>query len=328
MKEPGKDFTLAHRNSSIPTFIDESHSRLKEILKRLEWNIEPDISTDTALKNEKQNDMQQVIDFEPGFPPSCACHNFNVTEVDELRKVLGVPDKEVPKKFSDLQLNFSRTEKLSLYKHVIANTKKYTEPEITVQSLGEGYLTFAEIVAQKKRETKKRRRYRRSKPTHIEEVRAVVDLQMQSLQQYLKEKESQERMNQPIINKKYKSSTDKDGTSVRGISHRIHTSVKLHNKYRSRSRSRSYECKSHENRRRRSRSASKCHRHKQHEKYPRDRSSSKNRKYYSRSRSKSTRKIHKRRSRSHSRNHSSSNNSNNNRLHNRQREEYRNYKVR
>lgn len=41
MKEPGKDFTLAHRNSSIPAFIDESHSRLKEILKRLEWNIEP-----------------------------------------------------------------------------------------------------------------------------------------------------------------------------------------------------------------------------------------------------------------------------------------------
>lgn len=63
---------------------------------------------------------------------SYMCIYFHI-EVDELRKVLGVPDKEVPKKFSDLQLNFSRTEKLSLYKHVIANTKKYTEPEITVQ---------------------------------------------------------------------------------------------------------------------------------------------------------------------------------------------------
>nr|XP_036215456.1 arginine/serine-rich coiled-coil protein 2 [Bactrocera oleae]XP_036215457.1 arginine/serine-rich coiled-coil protein 2 [Bactrocera oleae]XP_036215458.1 arginine/serine-rich coiled-coil protein 2 [Bactrocera oleae] len=314
MYAPDKELTPVSSDNTLSEFIDESKSRLNEILKRLEWHIEPDTATDTALRNEKQNDKQLVIDFEPDFPPSCASDNFCITDVEELRKVLGVPDKDVPKRFSDLQLNFSRTEKLSLYEHVIANTNKYTEPEITVGSLDEGSLTFAEIVAQKKRETKKRRRYRRSKPTHIEEVRAVVDLQMQSLQQYLKEKESEERMNQLIVNEKYKPRSDRDGKSSRGSNGRIHTSAIHRNKQRSRSRSRSYERRSHKKNRHRSRSGSNH----QSKKYRRDRSSSKSRKHRNRSRSKSRRKTHKRRSRSRSPPYRSNNNRN--KLHYRQRE--------
>uniref|UniRef100_A0A034VV29 Uncharacterized protein n=1 Tax=Bactrocera dorsalis TaxID=27457 RepID=A0A034VV29_BACDO len=317
MYEPDKEFTPVSSDNTLTAFIDESKSRLRKIFKRLEWNFEPDIAGNTALRNQKQNDIQLGIDFEPQFPPSCASGNFTITDVEVLRKVLDVPDKDVPKRFSDLQLNFSRTEKLSLYEHIIANTKKYTEPEITVQSHGEGSLTFAEIVAQKKRETKKRRRHRRSKPTHIEEVRAVVDLQMQSLQQYLKDKESEERMNQLIINEKYKPRSDRDGKSVRDSSGRIHTPVIIRNKHRSRSRSRGYECKSHKKNSYRSRSRSN---HRRSKKSRRDLSSSKSRRHRnrSRSRSKSGRKIHERHSRSRSPLHRS--NTNRNKHYYRQRE--------
>ncbi|XP_050331507.1 arginine/serine-rich coiled-coil protein 2 [Bactrocera neohumeralis] len=315
MYEPDKEFTHVSSDNTLTAFIDESKSRIRQIFKRLEWNFQPDIARDTALGNQKQKDIKLGIDFEPYFPPSCASDNFSITDVEELRKVLGVPDRDVPKRFSDLQVNFSRTEKLSLYEHIIANTKKYTEPEITVQSLGEGSLTFAEIVAQKKRETKKRRRYRRSKPTHIEEVRAVVDLQMQSLQQYLKDKESEKRMNQLIINEKYKPRSDRDGKPVRDSGGRIHTPVIIRNKHRSRSRSKSYERQSHKKIRYRSRSRSDHHRSK---KSRRDLSSSKSRKHQNRSRSPSGRKIHKRHSRSRSPLHRS--NTNRNKLHYRQRE--------
>ncbi|XP_011177066.2 putative RNA-binding protein Luc7-like 2 [Zeugodacus cucurbitae] len=295
MNEPVKEFSPVYRNNTLSEFIDESKARLKEILKRLEWDAELDSDTNTTLNNEEQNETQLVLDYEPDFPPSCASENFIVTDADELRTVLGVPDKDVPKRFSDLQLNFSRAEKLSLYEHVIANTKKCTEPEVTVQSLGEGALSFAEIVAQKKRESKKRRRYRRSKPTHNEEVRAVVDLQMQSLQQYLKERDAEERMHQPKMNKKYKS--DKDDLSIRGYSRNTsHTSVRSHKK--DRSRSRSCERKSHKKSRHRSNSASNSHKHKKSKKYASDRTSSKIRKCRSRSRSKTRQEKHKRRSRS------------------------------
>uniref|UniRef100_A0A0K8V0T7 Uncharacterized protein n=1 Tax=Bactrocera latifrons TaxID=174628 RepID=A0A0K8V0T7_BACLA len=134
MYEPDKEFTPVSSDKTLAAFIDESKSRLRKIFKRLEWDFEPDNGRDTALRNQTQNDLQLEIDFEPHFPPSCASDNFKITDVEELRKVLGVPDKDVPNKFSDLQLNFSRTQKLSLYEHVIANTKKYTEPEISVQS--------------------------------------------------------------------------------------------------------------------------------------------------------------------------------------------------
>lgn len=52
-------------------------------------------------------------------------------------------------------------------------------------------ISFAEIVAVKRREKCKKRRYRTSKPTHTEEVRALLDLQMQALRQYLRQRKGQ-----------------------------------------------------------------------------------------------------------------------------------------
>ena len=182
MHAPDKALTPVSSDNTLSEFIDESKSRLNEILKRLEWHIKPvswyipSNKTKEALKvftylyfyflirilprillwemrNKTTNNwwltsnrtFLQVVLLTISVLPVytfiycptpfiyCFCsYVYFYIDDEELRKVLGVPDKDVPKRFSDLQLNFSRTEKLSLYEHVIANTNKYTEPEITV----------------------------------------------------------------------------------------------------------------------------------------------------------------------------------------------------
>lgn len=39
----------------------------------------------------------------------------------------------IPQKFSDLQLNFTREQKLAIYEYVIKNTKKLPEPEFPIR---------------------------------------------------------------------------------------------------------------------------------------------------------------------------------------------------
>lgn len=64
---------------------------------------------------------------------------------------------------------------------------------------------MAEIVAQRKREEKrKKRRFRKSKPTHIEEVRCLVELQMQALKQFLNTTNDNKRHSEEYHNNEHK----------------------------------------------------------------------------------------------------------------------------
>ncbi|XP_020717908.1 probable splicing factor, arginine/serine-rich 7 isoform X2 [Ceratitis capitata] len=284
MNEPGEQLIKLAKYNELQEFIVESKARLQTILKRLKWDTEPKLD----IKDTGCDD-----DSEPELPASCAAFNSIVTDVEELRKIVGDTKIEVPKKFSDLQFNFTNQQKLAIYEHVVANTKKCEEPEITVPALGEEGLTFADIVAQKKRETKKRRRYRQSKPTHLENVRAMIDLQMQALQQYNNARVEEERKKNTY--ERPKERTDRN---------RSPEMKREHFRFKHRSRSRSIECEDHRRKKHRSRSVSKsrkCSKHKERNcngSRKRDRKVHKRR---SRSRSKSKkRKSHKRRSRSRS----------------------------
>ncbi|XP_067635952.1 peptidyl-prolyl cis-trans isomerase G-like isoform X2 [Eurosta solidaginis] len=176
------------KKTSMQTFLEKSKNRLNQILKRLNWDIERTLAAKSAETiNDHKNEVRSR-ETDQELPPSCAISNSIITGVEKLRKIVADVGKEIPHKFADLQLNFTRDQKLAIYEHVVASTIKYTEPELAVPAFGDNTLSFAEIVAQKKRESKKRRRHRQSKPTHTEEVRAVVDLHMQALQQYLKGK--------------------------------------------------------------------------------------------------------------------------------------------
>lgn len=57
----------------------------------------------------------------------------------------------------------------------------------------EGEVSLADIVAERKREAKrKKRKFRKTKPTRIEEVRALVQLQMQALQQFVENRDGKQ----------------------------------------------------------------------------------------------------------------------------------------
>ncbi|XP_036338884.1 U11/U12 small nuclear ribonucleoprotein 48 kDa protein [Rhagoletis pomonella] len=304
------------KDTCLNAFIVQSKARLRKILERLEWSVCRKfflqiIVQGTDSEDATQNDVHVDFDSEPEFPPSYATGNFIKTDVAELRKIVNDESIEVPRRFSDLQLNFKRQQKLAIYEHVVANTEKCSELALNVPALNEGSLTFAEIVAQKKRETKKRRRYRKSKPTHIEEVRAVLDLQMQALQQYLKTKSGEERRIKPEM---YKGHKRRSIEKYERLSKRAIREPEKHYNYH-KSRSRSADPKSSKKSRHKSRSPIRSHKN---EKHARDRSSrTKRKKHKHRSRSHSKRKSlkgtirnrsiekksHKRRSRSYRRGH-------------------------
>ncbi|XP_054731257.1 pre-mRNA-splicing factor 38B [Anastrepha obliqua] len=292
MNDQSEEINNAANNTRLRTFIEESKVRLRAILERLEWNVEKDFVLTPGEVNATKPDVQQPYDSEPEFPSSYPLGNSIITDVEELRKIVKDADAEVPRKFSDLQLKFTRQQKLALYEHVVMNTEKYTGAEITVPDVGEGTLTFAEIVAQKKRDTKKRRRYRQSKPTRIEEVRAVVDLQMQALQQYLNAKEVKEQRLEPT----HRHRSDEEHIKSRIRQSRDHLK---HHKHR-RSRSSSLDDKRSKKSRHKNRSP--CKKYKEHIRDSSSIQKGKKHKYRSRSRTRSPKKkSHKRRSRSQSR---------------------------
>lgn len=148
-------------------------------------------------------------------------------------------------------------------------------------------------MAQKKREDKrKKRRFRKSKPTHIEVVRCLVDIQMQALQQFIGYKDQKE---QPCIRQE---ANIKDDNST---GHKYKEERKLYKDYYRKGVNRDRLNEHHEDYRRQHRSRSKEHqlyKHKRHQISPREefpykkhcRSRSKERRNCGRSQSKEKRK--------------------------------------
>uniref|UniRef100_A0A1A9WSY2 Uncharacterized protein n=1 Tax=Glossina brevipalpis TaxID=37001 RepID=A0A1A9WSY2_9MUSC len=178
---------LQTSSDNVIDLVQINKQRLQNIIQRLNWS---DVKILNSFNNNSQaaEIKQKTIKYSKisTFPESYEWKNSVNLRTPQLQELLKNFNVKAPINFAELQLNFSREEKLKIYQYVIENTLKVEE--IVPIERNHGEISLAEIVAAKRREKRKKRRYRTSKPTHTEEVRALVDLQMQALQQYLGQK--------------------------------------------------------------------------------------------------------------------------------------------
>ncbi|XP_073827999.1 uncharacterized protein [Musca autumnalis] len=173
----------------IPEFILEYKARLARLLERLKWTQEGVLksfntnSSASVLKGEISHTDRCHKNKKANYPDSLITDNSVTLSTPELQNLLGNSSVEAPQNFNELQGNFSRDEKLAIYEFTIENTTKINNN--VVEEVPEGVSSLADIVAEKKREAKrKKRKFRKTKPTLKEEMRALVLLQMQALEQY------------------------------------------------------------------------------------------------------------------------------------------------
>ncbi|XP_055855358.1 U2 snRNP-associated SURP motif-containing protein [Episyrphus balteatus] len=229
--------------SELDQYIKSAKTRLQTILTTLDWTVADSLKASTCSTRKEEEYFNRN---DPPLPESFGCNNSVVIDENQLQSILQTTNVSIAKKFSGIQLNFTREQKCELYDHVIANTAKTSEPELKVSlpnDQTDNAMTFAEIVAKaKKKEKKLQRKYRTSKPTHIEEVRNLVSLQMQALDKYF----NPETETKPDISR-YKVTYEERFHDYRRSRHRDHLKYV---KRKSRSRSSDERSRNYHNRRR------------------------------------------------------------------------------
>lgn len=198
-------------------------------------------------QEEQPPPQEEVTPTAEPLPPSCIDsprHSVQLTAALQQQLLGKLPSKTV-ETFDDLQAEYSASEKLLLYEHVLQCTPRQRVSFVENAN-------FAELVANTKREHKKQRRYRKSKLTLQEEMHQLIELQMHALH---KQWRSRQESRAPRRRSRSRSKSPRTSSRARCHSHRSH---KQSHKRRSRSRSRSR----HRHRtghRKRSRSRSRCH---------------------------------------------------------------------
>jgi len=199
----------------------------------------------------------KIIEDTNELPPSCINSTKHSVQLDTtlLEQLIGEV-RQPPKTFDELQSNYTATQKLILYEHVLKCT-----PSQRVSF--EDNANFAELVAVTKRAQRNQRRHRKSKPTLHEEMQQLVALQMQALQQQQLQLQQQHhhsrRDHQQRDECRQRSSFRQkwDGSRARS---RSRENRERKERQRSRSRDR-YKTKNYHKKRSRSRSPSRSHSH-------------------------------------------------------------------
>jgi hypothetical protein len=110
-----------------------------------------------------------------------------------------IESREVPKNFSDLQVNFSPAERLKLYNYAVHKTEHCVEPEMNIElkeggaNTTEKTLTYAEIFNRRRDLKRRRMKYKGTKGpplTHTEEISKLIGAQMEAYQEYLNQGKS------------------------------------------------------------------------------------------------------------------------------------------
>ncbi|KAH8354860.1 hypothetical protein KR084_012598, partial [Drosophila pseudotakahashii] len=156
-------------------FVAASRRRLHGLLERLGWS-------EGATSEPKAEEKPEVLEQLP-LPASCCANPAFSLQLDgsTLQQIIGT-DAGGIRSFEDLQVALSEQHRLLIYEHVLQHTAKHPEFQDNA--------AFAQLVGETKRERKKQRRHRKSKPTHNEELHQLVGLQMDALQrQWQREKE-------------------------------------------------------------------------------------------------------------------------------------------
>ncbi|XP_016949355.1 uncharacterized protein LOC108024091 [Drosophila biarmipes] len=153
-------------------FVAASRRRLSDLLGSLNWS-EQRVMEATSKPIPEQN--AEILEQ---LPPSCCSNPAFTVQLDDasIQKIIG-SDTSQPigaTSFEDLQVALKAPNRLLIYQYVLQHTAKHPQ-------FGDN-AAFAELVGETKREGKKQRRHRKSKPTLKEELHQLVSLQMQALQ--------------------------------------------------------------------------------------------------------------------------------------------------
>ncbi|XP_017029203.1 arginine/serine-rich coiled-coil protein 2 [Drosophila kikkawai] len=273
----GTEDTLAEHRQQLRLFVASSRNRLHALLQQLQWS-------EAGVKADHRSTEKTPPKSTEELPPSC-CNNpaFSV-QLDRvaLQQILGTDANKA-----------GAGQRLQLYEYVLQRTAKYPGFE-------EDNAAFAELVGVTKRDQQKRRRHRKSKPTLNEELRQLVDLQMEALQRQQVQAAVSEL---PSIRKRgHSRSRCRSGSRSQERQRHRRTEKREREEEKERERERQHERERHRqlHRKRRSRSSSRSsHRRKRHSR-SRSRSSHRRKhRYRTRSRS-SHRRKHRSRSRSRS----------------------------
>ncbi|XP_017064865.1 uncharacterized protein LOC108103758 [Drosophila eugracilis] len=183
----------------VRLFVADSRRRLNALLLRLNWSEQGVRGAGDQIPQDKADESTEMLEQ---LPASC-CTNpaFSIQLEDkDIQQIIGGDEGQpsaTASSFDDLQAGLDTQEKLLIYEHVLKHTKKHPEFEDNA--------AFAELVGETKREWKKQRRYRKSKPTLNEELQHLVSLQMEALQRQWPQKQKERPTEQGNSRKRRRS---------------------------------------------------------------------------------------------------------------------------
>ncbi|KAL7744600.1 hypothetical protein ACLKA6_017112 [Drosophila palustris] len=240
----------ADQQDALRLYVTSSKERLLQLLQRLQWTEQG-----VLQKHRPPQAKDKCAEDFDELPPSCMNSTQHSVQLDAalLQQLLGEV-KRPSQTFDELQINYSASQKLIIYEHVLKCT-----PRQRVSF--EENANFAELVAVTKRAQKKQRRHRKTKPTLHEEMHQLVELQMQALQQQQQQQQQGHESRSSRSHELWKTSSSKEKhreqSRKRSSSHEKHRKPsRSQEKRRQRSRSRR-PSKTREQRRQRSRSRSR-----------------------------------------------------------------------
>jgi len=235
-------------------FIAASRRRLSDLLERLNWSEQGVMEARSGHISEQKVETVEQLPASCCFTPAFSVQLDDASVQQIVGKNAGQPSGATC--FEDLQVALNAPNRLLIYEHVLQHTAKHPQFEDNA--------AFAELVGETKREGKKQRRHRKSKPTLNEELHQLVSLQMQALQRQWEQDRArkQERKQREREHRKREQEhrTREQEHRMREQEHKKREWEHRHagSRKRSRSRSRSPEKQRHGHRRREER---KPHRH-------------------------------------------------------------------
>ncbi|XP_043658889.1 sarcoplasmic reticulum histidine-rich calcium-binding protein [Drosophila teissieri] len=165
------------KREQLRLFVATSRKRLHAILKRFGWSERVVMEASDHSPHDKDGaTASEVLEPLP-LPASCSDDPAFSIQLDDLtiQGIVGARRLLLPAaSFDDLQAGLDARQRLLIYEHVLQHTKKHPQFQDNA--------AFAEVVGETRRERKKQRRHRKSKPTLNEELHQLVGLQMQALE--------------------------------------------------------------------------------------------------------------------------------------------------
>ncbi|XP_058055919.1 pre-mRNA-splicing factor CWC22 homolog [Anopheles bellator] len=242
----------------IANFISEADSKISSILTSFGWTRENILESEANRPLNTPNDEKRAKLEEKFLPSFVGPDSASTIQMDNIKQAeailedfyqnpsleLGVPldqicDRAPPTNLADFQINFTREERLSIYRHAARNTRRVPDVEdikISYQKSSttgqKATATLAQIAAYERDARRRNPKHRVAKNplTYTEEVRHLIHIQTEALVQHLQQTKSPSRSEVKREPKRHRRSCSKSSDE---------TQSRRKKKKRNRSRSRS-----------------------------------------------------------------------------------------